>query len=271
MRLWVLGSGSKGNAMLLECGETRVLIDAGFSPREMLRRLATIGVAPASIEAVVLTHEHGDHVRGATAAATRWGWALHATTGTANACPELMRAGIRTFAPGATLVFARADVETVPVPHDAAEPVAFVATEHATGARTGIAYDFGSITATLHGRLRDLDLLVLEANHDEGMLRAGPYPPSVQHRIASDRGHLSNRAAAMLARACAHRGMRQVVLAHISEQCNDRAIAARTVSGALTKTRFSGRVHVTLQGSAVGPFGPHPGGAVRPQQLALDL
>ena len=271
MRLWVLGSGSKGNALLVECGGTRLLIDVGFSPEVVARRLDAIGVWPDSIEAVVITHEHGDHVSGATAGAERWGWMLHATTGTAAASAALRETGVRTFDPGTTLSLGEAEVETISVPHDAAEPVALVVTERATGLRAGIAYDLGSVTMEVRGRFRDLDLLVLEANHDEGMLRAGPYPPRVQQRIAGARGHLSNRDAAAFARDCADRRLRVILLAHLSEQCNDRGIAWRAVSAAVTRTAFTGRVEPTMQRAVVGPFGPGASRATAPVQLTLGL
>ncbi|HET9010289.1 MAG TPA: MBL fold metallo-hydrolase [Gemmatimonadaceae bacterium] len=256
MRLWVLGSGSKGNAVLIECGETRVLVDAGFAPRELAGRLAAVGVAPQSIRACVITHEHTDHVKGACAGAAKWGWALHASEGTAEACPALLGADARTFEPGASLTIGDLELRTVPTPHDATAPVAIVATSSRSGARAGVCYDLGHASDPVKIAMRELDLLVLEANHDEAMLRAGPYPPSVQGRIAGRRGHLSNRAAARLARESASFNLKHVVLAHLSESCNEPALAERTVSDALTGTRFRGKVHVAPQHAAVGPFTP---------------
>lgn len=270
MRLWVLGSGSRGNAVLIECGETRVLIDAGFSPRELAARLAATGVPPQSIRACVITHEHTDHVRGACAGAERWGWALHATEGTAAACPALLAADARTFEPGASFSVGGLELRTVPTPHDASDPVAVVATSARSGARVGVCYDLGHATDPVRVAMRELDLLVLEANHDEAMLRVGPYPPSVQRRIASRRGHLSNGAAAKLAREAASFNLKHVVLAHLSESCNDGALAARTVSDALAGTRFRGKVHVATQQGVVGPFTPRLARCgPAPEQLSL--
>ena len=270
MRLWVLGSGSRGNAVLIECGETRVLVDAGFAPRELARRLAAVGVAPSSVKACVVTHEHTDHVKGAAAAAQRWGWSLHASAGTADAWPALLEADARTFEPGDTFTVGGVELRTMPTSHDAAAPVAVVATSSHSGARVGVCYDLGHATDAVRVGLRELDLLVLEANHDEGMLRAGPYPPSVQRRIASRSGHLSNDAAGKLARQCAHHNLRHVVLAHLSENCNDPVVAHQTVSTALDGTRFRGRVHVTKQDSVVGPFTPSLRRcAPAPEQLTL--
>lgn len=257
MRLWVLGSGSKGNAVLIEDGDTRVLVDAGFPPAELAKRLAIAGIAPGSIRACVVTHEHTDHVKGACAAALQWGWALHTTEGTARACPALLAADARTMEPGATITVGGIALRTVPTPHDAASPIAIVATAARSGARAGICYDLGHATDAVRVAMRELDILVLEANHDEGMLRAGPYPPSVVGRIAGRDGHLSNRQAGMLARECVGPNLRHVVLAHLSETCNEPATAQLAVSTALASTRFRGRVDVATQNAIAGPFTPH--------------
>lgn len=271
MKVWLLGSGSAGNACLIEAGDTRVLIDAGFGVRELAARLAVIGIAPASICALVLSHEHHDHVRGACRAAAKWGWALHASAGTIRACPELSAAGTQTFATGGTLELDGISLATVGVSHDAGEPVAFVATARGSGARAAICTDLGVATDDLRRALRDVDVLVLEANHDEGMLRAGPYPPSVRHRIAGRHGHLSNRAAGALARESVHLALRHLVLAHLSQECNDAAIALRTVSDALARTRFRGALSVASQFAPVGPFEPRTGRYVEAGQLSLAL
>lgn len=254
MKLWMLGSGSRGNALLLECAGSRVLIDAGFSPRMLAARLADIGVAGESIEAVVVTHEHTDHVRGARACAKRWGWEIYTSAGTAAAYGELRGSGVRTFAAGDTLELRELSLRSVPTPHDAAEPVAFVATARRAGVRAGIAYDIGHVTATLRGALTELDLLVLESNHDREMLRNGPYPRIVQTRIAGLKGHLCNDDAAMLATECAHAELEHVVLAHLSQKCNRATIARTAVAGALKKTAFRGRVTAAHQDHVVGPF-----------------
>lgn len=272
MRVWVLGSGSRGNAVLIECGDTRLVVDAGFPVRELAQRLAAVGVAPESIEACVVTHEHGDHVRGASAAAAKWGWALYATPGTAAACPALLAADARTVEAGTTFQVGRFDVRTVPTPHDAREPVAVVATARPTGARAAVCYDLGCATEPVRQALRGVDVLVLEANHDAGMLRGGPYPPSVCDRIASRTGHLSNRAAATLARESAHRALSHVVLAHLSEQCNQPSVAVGDVSAALARTAFRGRVDAAAQDAVVGPFLPGASRrAAAAEQLALGL
>jgi phosphoribosyl 1,2-cyclic phosphodiesterase len=123
----------------------------------------------------------------------------------------------------------------------------------------------------VRGLCSQADLLVLESNHDEGMLRAGPYPPSVRARIASRSGHLSNRASAELARDMVHRDLAHVVLAHLSEQCNDRGIAHQAAAGALRRTRFRGAISVAMQHGVVGPFLPRASRAEPEAQYALPL
>jgi phosphoribosyl 1,2-cyclic phosphodiesterase len=271
MRVWVLGSGSRGNSVLLECGSSRVLVDAGFSVTAMSARLAAIDVAPESIEAVFVTHEHTDHAKGAAACARQWGWAVYASAGTAAQMPDLRGASVLTVGTGATLQLGRFDVQTVATSHDAVEPLAVIATSRATGARAGVVYDLGAVTATVRDAVRDLDVLVLEANHDEGMLRSGPYPASVRARIASRSGHLSNSAAARLARECAHRHLSELVLAHVSEVCNERPLAISTVRAALDGTRFRGHIHAAPQDAAMGPFTPRLRRGTGPTQFELAL
>jgi phosphoribosyl 1,2-cyclic phosphodiesterase len=271
MKVWVLGSGSRGNAVLLECGDTRVLIDAGFPPRELARRLTSTGVAPASIAACLITHEHTDHVRGAAACAAKWGWQLYASEGTIGAYPSLGEADARGFEAGASLRVGQLELRSVPAPHDSADPVVFVATSTPSGVRAGICYDLGVVTDAVRGAFRDLDILVLESNHDEGMLRAGPYPPVVCNRIASRTGHLSNRAAAAFARECVNPNLAHVVLAHLSENCNEADVAARATTERLQSTRFRGTVGVALQDTVVGPFTAKASRMARAEQLALGL
>ena len=245
MNVWVLGSGSAGNALVLEAGGARVLMAACFPPRERARRLTAVGIAHASIEALVLTYEHHDHARG-LAAAARWKWTVYASEGTASSLGELARPVVR-FASGSTVPLRTMSLRTVRVAHDAAEPVAIIATSSASGARVGIAHDLGHASRTVCAALSDLDALVIESNHDEGWLRAGPYPPSVRERIAGPYGHLSPRAAPPAAATCAHRKLARVVLAHLSQRCNSPRLAADAMRGALSRTSFRGEVLVTTQ------------------------
>lgn len=264
MRAWALGTGSSGNALVLEAGGGRVLVDAGFAPRELARRLRAIDVAPDSIEALIVTHEHHDHARGAAACAAKWQWRTYASAGTWPSLDPRPRPGT-SFVSGATLDLRTMSVRTVRVAHDAAEPVALVATARASGARVGIVYDVGHATRSLLDALSRLDALVLESNHDEGWLRAGPYPPSVCERIAGPYGHLSNRAAADIAESCAHRGLASIVLAHLSRRCNSPQLAHASMKAALGKTAFRGEIRVSGQDTPVAI----PLGIERAQQFSF--
>jgi phosphoribosyl 1,2-cyclic phosphodiesterase len=271
VKLWVLGSGSAGNAVLVECGDSRVLVDAGFAPRTLAARLQSIGVSPASIEACVVTHEHTDHVKGAAMGAKRWGWALYASAGTVDAWPELKDAGCTRVAEGESLTLSRLVATTFATPHDAASPVGVrLACTH-TGATAVVCTDVGHASDKVRALCTGADLLVIESNHDEGMLRAGPYPPSVQARIASRTGHLSNRACAELVRGAVHRDLAHVVLAHLSAHCNDHGIAHQTTADALRRTRYRGALSVAMQHDVVGPFLPRAGRAEPEAQYALAL
>lgn len=271
MKLWVLGSGSEGNAVLIESGETRVLVDAGFGTRTLSRRLAAIKIAPASIEACIVTHEHGDHVRGAAAGARKWGWSLYASAGTVDAWPELEAASCSRVVVGHGVTLARLTLSTFSTPHDAASPIGVRATAHSTGACAVVCTDLGHASASVRALCSHADILVLESNHDETMLASGPYPPSVRARIASHVGHLSNRASAALARDVVHRDLAHVVLAHLSERCNDRGIAMQVMTESLRRTRFRGTTTVALQHGVVGPFQPRAGRAAPDAQFALAL
>lgn len=246
MKAWALGTGSSGNALVLEAGDGRVLVDAGFPPRELVRRLRALDIAPESIEALVVTHEHHDHARGAASCANTWQWQTYASGGTWRSLRRRVRAGT-SFVSGATLDLRTMSIGTVRVAHDAAEPVALVATARDTGQRVGVVYDVGHATRSLVDALSGLDALILESNHDEGWLRAGPYPPSVCERIAGPFGHLSNRAAGAVAAACAHRGLTSVVLAHLSQRCNSPELAHAAMRAALSRTAFRGQIRVSQQ------------------------
>jgi phosphoribosyl 1,2-cyclic phosphodiesterase len=268
MKLWVLGSGSRGNAVLLESGKARVLIDAGFPPHVLAERLNAIEVDPHAIDALLVTHEHTDHVKGARTAAERYGWTVYATAGTIISAKDLRDAAAVPFRSGDTITVNDLDLTPIAAPHDAAEPVIVVATAHTTGARAAVAYDLGCITQPIATALKDIDLLVIEANHDEAMLQRGPYPPSVRNRIAGRRGHLSNAAATQLVRSVAHKALRHVVLAHLSESCNTPALALSAVREGAARTKFVGRVTAASQDSVIGPFEP---GSRRPAAVQLDL
>jgi phosphoribosyl 1,2-cyclic phosphodiesterase len=268
VKLWVLGSGSRGNAILVESDGSRILIDCGYGTRTLTGRLKTIGVKPQSIDACLVTHEHSDHAHGVRSAMKRWGWATYATPATARAA-KLAGPHSHRFVVGATLDFPTMTVTTTPTPHDAHESVGFVVTSKSTGARAGLFYDFGHVSRAIARACASLDILVLESNHDDDMLRAGPYPPWLQARIASRVGHLSNHDAAAFAREIVTRETNHLVLAHLSEKCNTPRVAMANMRGALAKSRFRGTLTAAKQDDVVGPFVPGAARAERPMQYAL--
>lgn len=269
MKAWALGSGSRGNAILLESGGTRVLVDAGFPPRVLARRLATIHVPPESVEAVVVTHEHVDHARGVAAAQAKWGWRVFGSAGTLSGIGALDARRTAAVAPARACAIGALDIELVRVPHDAAEPTAVLATVRRTGFRAGCAHDLGSVSAALRHAFTGLDLLLLESNHDEAMLRRGPYPTFLQDRIASRTGHLSNRQSSGLARELAGPSLRALVLLHLSEVNNTPEHATRAAQTSLHGSRAGGAaVTAAAQDWVVGPFGDARSGA---RQLRLAL
>jgi phosphoribosyl 1,2-cyclic phosphodiesterase len=268
MRVTVLGSGSGGNATLVEAGDVRILIDAGFSGRDIERRMLEVGVEPASVSGVIITHDHGDHTRGMGVLARRFGLPLFITTRTRAACASLLNGSedVREYRSSVPFSLGPLEIRPFLTVHDAADPVAVTVRNVETGARLGIATDLGRPTAAVRAELAGCHMLVLEANHDDALLWAGPYPWSVKQRIASSHGHLSNRAAAELVRELFHAGLTHVVLAHLSEHCNDRSLAAEAVGAALAKLRFRGTVEVAPQER---PMTPVDVTAPQPEQLVL--
>ena len=255
MRICCLGSGSSGNAVLVEAPDTRVLVDAGFSARDLESRLGTVGVDPRQLSAIIITHDHGDHTRGVGVFARRHGTPVHLTERTYKACRALFRGEERTqiYTVAQPFTVGGLRVEPFLTAHDAADPVAVALVDVATEARLGIATDLGRPTAGVRYALSNCDFLVLEANHDEIMLRASPYPRSVQDRIASSHGHLSNRAAAHFAAELAHPRLAGVLLAHLSTHCNDPVLARDVVGSALARAGWRGWLDVARQDTP-GPW-----------------
>lgn len=245
----MLGSGSRGNATFVEAGSTRILVDAGFSGREIALRLETLGVEPGEIDAIVVTHEHGDHTRGAGVFARRHEVPLHLTEATRDACPSLLRGGERTrfYRPGHPFRIGALRIDPFLTVHDAADPVAVTVAGVECGTRLGIATDLGRPTAGIRHALEGCDFLILESNHCELLLREGRYPASVQARIASSHGHLSNHAAAAFACELAHPRLAGILLAHLSQECNRPELALDVVGAALEDAGWEGWLAVAPQ------------------------
>ncbi|MFN3885227.1 MAG: MBL fold metallo-hydrolase, partial [Rhodocyclaceae bacterium] len=197
-------------------------------------RLARLGVAPESITAVLLTHEHADHVGGAARCAARFGWTVHASFGTAAASRQLQDIALRRFDSHGRFAIGDLEIHPYPVPHDAREPTQFVFSDGAS--RLGVLTDAGSITPHIVAMLKDCAALVLECNHDAEMLANGRYPPPLKQRIASAYGHLDNGQAAWLLRALGGGRLRHVVAAHLSEENNRPELARAALAEALNCT-----------------------------------
>lgn len=228
MRFCSLGSGSTGNALVIEARSgtsiSRLLVDCGFSLRELEARLARAGLAPTDIDGVFITHEHGDHVGCALSLARRHRRPLWMSRGTWHAIGEPDLPGLVNWAEdGSVIAIGDLQLTAFAVPHDAREPLQFRCTD---GARSlGMLTDAGSITPHLVAHLQGLDALLLECNHDRTLLAASSYPASVRARIGGGFGHLSNDTAAELLAACSHGAMQHLVAAHLSERNNSPALA----------------------------------------------
>ena len=231
--LYALGSGSAGNAFAISTGTEALLIDAGFSAREITRRATAAGLDLARLVGIVLTHEHGDHTAGVARLAQTLGIPVLASVGTWDRLRAKMpRVAFLPLAIMGGMRHGGFHIEACPTSHDAAEPVA-LSIRTAAGHRIALAYDLGRPTTAVRYLLRESDAIVLEANHDDVLLRTSDYPPVVQERIAGSSGHLSNRAAAELLGEVCHVGLQVVVLAHLSARCNTSAEATAAVAPVL--------------------------------------
>jgi len=233
MRFASLGSGSEGNGLVVEAGTTRVLVDCGFGVRDAASRLARLGLAPADVSAIFVTHEHSDHVGGVAAFAARHDIPVWLTFGTLDAVAERLADVPRVFSFDSHDVLPIGDLEVrpFPVPHDARDPVQYVVSDGAV--RLGVLTDLGVVTAHVEASLTACDALVLECNHDEAMLASGRYPYPLKQRIAGRLGHLCNDAAAGLLRAIDTSRLRHVVAAHLSKENNTPELARVALAGAL--------------------------------------
>lgn len=251
MRFCSLGSGSGGNATLVEASQgitsTRLLVDAGFSLRDLVKRLARAGCAPEEVDAVFITHEHGDHIGCALAFATRYRRPVITSRGTWRAVgsADFDNALLRIATDGETVALGDMELRPFAVPHDANEPLQLTLGDGAL--RLGIVTDLGSAPATVADALAGCNALQLECNHDEEMLRTGRYPPALKKRILGSHGHLSNAAASDLLTRCLHAGLNLVAAAHLSEHNNRPALALAALTQAINANPSDIRVaHPTL-------------------------
>jgi phosphoribosyl 1,2-cyclic phosphodiesterase len=236
LKLCVLGSGSSGNAVVLESGRERLLLDAGFSCREIERRLARVGAGHDGFVGLVVTHEHHDHVRGALRFARRRRVPIWATRGTIEAAGLDGEEGValRVLSSSRPTAIGSFAVTPFGVPHDAQEPIGVVV-ESGGGKRVGLVADLGSRTQLAWGHLAELDVLLLETNHDLEMLRTGPYPWPLKERVASRHGHLSNQQAADALPELFCDRLRTVVLYHLSRINNRPSLAVAEIGEVLAR------------------------------------
>ncbi|MEM6638792.1 MAG: MBL fold metallo-hydrolase [Pseudomonadota bacterium] len=231
LRYAYLGSGSRGNSAVISDGDTTVMLDCGFSLKEAERRLARLDVAPEQIDALLITHEHNDHVIGAGAFARRYGTPVYMTDGTraTDRIGDVPRCESVYF--DEALSFGRIDVQPVPVPHDAREPVQFVFS--AGSRRLGILTDLGYVTPMVRAEFDQCDALVVECNHDLALLNGGPYPRSLKARVSGHYGHLNNQQAAELVSQVERGRLQHVLGVHVSQKNNTTELARASLAEAL--------------------------------------
>jgi phosphoribosyl 1,2-cyclic phosphodiesterase len=259
----VLASGSRGNSTIVQSSSTRLLVDAGISCRETFKRMKAAGDDPHALSAILITHEHADHVSGLLVLARKlkipvfmtgathqaWSRALRDADGER---PQLDR--LEFFASGHSFHIGDIAVTPFTIPHDAADPVGF--TFRAEGIKVAIATDLGYMPASVRDQLRGCDLLVLESNHDLEMLRVGSYPWSVKQRVMSRVGHLSNSALAEFFATDYDGHASYIVLAHLSEENNHPELARNAAEKALSgrRTLLHNRVMLAAQAEAMQPI-----------------
>lgn len=239
MKVCVLGSGSRGNSVWVASGHTRVLFDCGLSATAIANRLRAIGQEPAALKALVLSHEHADHMQGARLLATRYKLPVYISQGAFEAAPVIQRlSSVRLFQPDLPFRIGEVEINPFTVCHDAVQPVGFAVTNHQV--KVGIAMDLGAVTSLVTHRLTGCDLLVLESNHDKEMLLAGPYPWGVKQRVRGRNGHLSNDQSSQLLHQVADGRLKAVVLAHLSDVNNSPIKAMRKAELALKRAGIRG-------------------------------
>ena len=263
VKFTILGSGSAGNCAYIETGETRILVDAGFSTRQIRQRLATIGRTPENLSAILLTHEHSDHICGLLGLADKFDIPVFCNRDTRDATIETFKTkwskktnlaleandtfktkiDWRLFETGGSFEIGDVGIETFSIPHDAQDPVGFML--RTSAGNIGFATDLGHVTKLVLDRIRAANILVLESNHDVKMLQDCPRRSwSLKQRILGRHGHLSNVAAAETAAQIMSAELRHLYLAHLSRECNKPELAHHIMAEQL---HHIGATHVQLQ------------------------
>jgi phosphoribosyl 1,2-cyclic phosphodiesterase len=245
VRLTILGSGSSGNCAYVETEETRILVDAGLSPRQIRQRLAAIGRTPENLNAILITHEHNDHIQGLIGIARKLGIPVYCNRATKEETERALntRFDCRLFETRDSFEVGDVFVDTFDISHDAQDPVGYLL--RTSAGNIGFATDLGYVAKHVLERIRTANVLVLEANHDVKMLQDCPRRPwSLKQRILGRQGHLSNETAAATAAEIMSADLRHLYLAHLSRECNRPELAHRVVNETLQKI---GAVHVRLE------------------------
>ena len=234
MRFASLGSGSRGNALLVDAGDTKLLLDCGFSLRSTVERLARLSVEVGDISGIVVTHEHGDHIAGVFSLANRYSLPVYLSHGTLLAAPrgKSVPSELRLIDSHSPFAVGALEVHPYPVPHDAREPVQYVFSDGVH--RLGVLTDCGSITPHVVDVLQACDALVLECNHDREMLAQSSYPAMLKRRVGGGYGHLENGEAADLLQRIGTGRLQHIVAAHLSEQNNLPQLAQRALAAVLS-------------------------------------
>ncbi len=231
MRFASLGSGSRGNATLVSHKKTTLLVDCGFSARETEKRLQRVGMQAEELTAIVLTHEHSDHINGVRVLARKYNVPVYATVGTASCLSADLIDLITEFSSHENFAVDDIEINPFPVPHDAREPSQFVF--HCGKHRLGLLTDVGTSTPIIEQALADCDGLMIEANHDMEMLDNGAYPEHLKHRVSGRLGHLNNVQSAKLLEKVATSNLQHIVAMHLSEKNNSPNIVTPLFAQAL--------------------------------------
>ncbi len=227
MKFMVLGSGSKGNALYIESGQTSILVDAGFSGKELAARMAVHGKDPGDLSGIFLTHEHGDHIQGAGVLSRRFSLPVYANDGTFTGSEKTVKKLHKRieFETGDTCQLQDLSIRSFRISHDTNDPVGYLVSDGKYS--VACCTDTGKVSKLISNRLSNCDALILEFNHDPTMLRNGPYPHFLQQRVRSSQGHLANEDAAAFLQSVVHDRLQHVILAHLSETNNLPDIARK--------------------------------------------